>query len=253
MEITCNLTGKTGKPVRAHIIPKAFYGGLDPNNPPLIMPSNLVDRPERTRTGVWDDEILTAEGEHITQELDDYAAKILIEEIDEFVVEAVHEGLPLLKVLHDYDYKKLKLFFLSLIWRASVSKRKEFQLVNLGPHEHIIRDMIMRNDPGGAEEYSVCLFKFIEDTHKSILFPAREKFDGINYYRFIMAGYIVLIKIDNQSSRDPLKHIQISPDKPLLVVMREFKGSPEMKLASDIAMLNNPRLPNWFKKSGLKA
>jgi len=46
------------------------------------------------------------------------------------------------------DYTLFRLFHLSILWRASVSKREEFSRVQLGPHEEKIRHMIFAGDPG---------------------------------------------------------------------------------------------------------
>lgn len=51
------------------------------------------------------------------------------------------------------DYKKFKLFHLSLIWRAGISKRSEFDAVRLGPHSEKIRIMLWDENPGEPEDY----------------------------------------------------------------------------------------------------
>jgi len=56
------------------------------------------------------------------------------------------------------DYKKFKLFHLSLIWRAGVSKRREFDAVRIGPHAEKIRIMLRDENPGEPEDYQfTCL------------------------------------------------------------------------------------------------
>ena len=51
------------------------------------------------------------------------------------------------------DYKKFKLFQLSLLWRAGVASDKEFEEVRLNKHEEILRRMILRGDPGSPCDY----------------------------------------------------------------------------------------------------
>jgi hypothetical protein len=57
--------------------------------------------------------------------------------------------------ISNIDYGKLKLFFLSLLWRMSVSSRPEFDNVCIGNDEEIIRRMIATEQPGRSFEYSV--------------------------------------------------------------------------------------------------
>ena len=47
--------------------------------------------------------------------------------------------------LWEYEYQALKLFALSVLWRAHTSTRQEFAKVNLGPHEPIIKDFLLHN------------------------------------------------------------------------------------------------------------
>lgn len=89
------------------------------------------------------------------------------------------------------DYKKFKLFQLSLLWRAGVSKTPEFENVRLGKHEKQLRKMLLANDPGKFDEYGCILFW--PEKHREILDnlvwsigPA--EIDGVPFFRFIFGG-----------------------------------------------------------------
>lgn len=58
-------------------------------------------------------------------------------------------------VIDNLDYRKAKLFFLSLLWRMSISSLREFENVCLGENEEEIRKMIVREQPGKSCEYPV--------------------------------------------------------------------------------------------------
>ena len=53
------------------------------------------------------------------------------------------------------DYAKLRLFFLSLVWRMSISAHPVFAKVSLGPHGEMIRRMLFEGHPGNPHEYGV--------------------------------------------------------------------------------------------------
>jgi hypothetical protein len=57
------------------------------------------------------------------------------------------------------DYTKFKIFQLSLLWRAGVSKQASFQEVNLGPHEERLRVMVRDGDPGKQMDYGCILMR----------------------------------------------------------------------------------------------
>lgn len=93
--------------------------------------------------------------------------------------------------LSGLNYKQLKLFQLSILWRASVSSLSEFSEVKLGPHEETIRLMLRTSNGGLAEEFG-CIMSVI--THDSkpltglVVPPTRARFAGHRAYRFVFGG-----------------------------------------------------------------
>jgi hypothetical protein len=51
------------------------------------------------------------------------------------------------------DYSIFKLFHLSLVWRAGVSTRREFDAVQLGAQEDKLRVRLLNADPGRPDQY----------------------------------------------------------------------------------------------------
>ncbi len=45
------------------------------------------------------------------------------------------------------DYRRFKLFHLSVLWRASISTREEFSAVSLGPHEAVMPERVLHDLP----------------------------------------------------------------------------------------------------------
>ena len=54
------------------------------------------------------------------------------------------------------DYSSFKLFHLSVLFRAGVSSLPHYQQVALGPHEPVLRQLLIDRDTGGELEYPVC-------------------------------------------------------------------------------------------------
>jgi hypothetical protein len=54
------------------------------------------------------------------------------------------------------DYRRFKLFQLSILWRAGVATGEFFSKVALGPHAEQLREMLLAEDPGEPWEYG-CL------------------------------------------------------------------------------------------------
>ena len=70
-------------------------------------------------------------------------------------------GVPRKLKVEGFDYKILKLFLLSLLWRMGVSQLHFFSGVTLGHQEKRLRRMLLENDPGSAERYA-CQMRLIE-------------------------------------------------------------------------------------------
>jgi hypothetical protein len=95
--------------------------------------------------------------------------------------------------LDNLDYRRFKLFHLSILWRASVASGDEFQFVRLGDHEERLRQMLVRGDPGPSHRYRICgcivLMRRAPKPATGVLaFPAPDQIDGFPMYKSIYAG-----------------------------------------------------------------
>ncbi|WP_339870396.1 hypothetical protein [uncultured Algoriphagus sp.] len=97
-----------------------------------------------------------------------------------------HELIPYIRY-ENLDYVKIKLFFLSILWRCHISKNLFFSDVDLGSHSEIIRKMILENNPGKDDDYEVILI-FIDTAgsrpSKSVIDPIKIKQNGNTFYVF---------------------------------------------------------------------
>lgn len=94
--------------------------------------------------------------------------------------------------IDDVDYESFKLFHLSNLYRASVSTHPMYSDVKLGPHEEIIRKMILSRDAGPVNQYPI--FGYVVMNGKSkvtkglITKPYRGRFDGHTVYIVMFGG-----------------------------------------------------------------
>lgn len=233
----CKLTGNEGKGVRAHIIPKSFYA-IDPDEKgPVKLITNMRGKySKKVPVGIYDTTIVTEEGERFFTEWDDYAAELLIKNKAAFEP-VVHNDEVVAFHIENYDYRRLKLFFLSVLWRASVSNQEFFRRVNLGPHEEYIRKALLAGDPGNTDWYSICLAKWSDRTEGAgMMDPYRTRFDGLTYYVMYFEHYIVYFKVDRRNASDVMRSIQLCQDLPLIAIGRELSESKELQLMSAMAV-----------------
>ncbi len=92
------------------------------------------------------------------------------------------------------DYAKLKLFFLSLLWRVSVAEGEFFRCVDLGPHEERLREMLIAGNPGEPEDYGCLVTALIPERDASvenvITMPASTRVDGHNGCMLVFRGFV---------------------------------------------------------------
>jgi hypothetical protein len=187
---------------------------------PEIHSSERGYRKKRVRIGIYDEGILCIDCEKLFQPWDDYAKQFLLSEpaAEKHVSDELGKKLALF--IKNIDYPKLKLFFLSVLWRASVSTHEFFRHVRLGPHEPTIGNMIKSNAPGDENDYSTFLYRFEEPIARRILIsPYRHKFDGVNYYRLYAMGY--------QMTPEDLQLFTLKPEGTCWLLLTDFKSSKE--------------------------
>ena len=72
--------------------------------------------------------------------------------------------------------------------------------------------------------------------------PFREKYDGLNYYRFYLSRYIMYIKVDKRIAKNSMHAMQLQENKPLFIVSREFEKSKEYPIMVDMARMHAKKL-----------
>ena len=133
-----------------------------------------------------------------------------------------------------YNYSLLKLFALSVLWRASVSTRKEFEHVRLGPHESRILSMLKSGDAGDADSYGVIVARFSNMPAPAILGPMPRRRENRNYYQLLLGPYVVYVKTDKQPSPPALRGVQPDPNRPLLIPIRDPSTAEEFQILQTI-------------------
>lgn len=238
----CKLTGKEDTPAKAHIIPESFYLiDKDVNEPSLLATNSKGIYPKRSWKGIYDDSIVTQEGEKYFLKCDDYAFKLLVEQFAS--AKPLELKGSIVGYMYDnFDYDKLKLFFLSVLWRAAVSSHPFFKRVDIGPHLEIIRKAIIESDPGNSDFYSTVLALFDAGDERNwakIMDPFKGRIADITFYTFYLGNIVAYIKVDKRKARTPMREMQIDPNKPLYLVKRNFWDSKEVSIMRNIVQKLN--------------
>jgi hypothetical protein len=212
------------------MIPESLYPfDAGPGREPLVIVANAeAPVPRRSPTGIYDRDLVCRQCEERFTRWDDYAHRFFSPELPREC--AIRHENEVLAYRIPVDYALLKLFFVSLLWRSHATAQPIFSGVEVGPFAPQLREMVLNADPGGTNDFPVFLAKFDDPLGTALLNPHRERWFGVNYYRFYLRGYIAHIKVDRRLAPAEFRAFQLSPDAPLTVLQRDFRGSPEHNL-----------------------
>ncbi len=182
----CSLCLQEKKLIKSHIIPEFCFKHLYDQGHKYHNLSTSMDENNFTRQkGIWE-RLLCLECDQYLSRFETYAAKIIDEDIYRRFFCSEN---PI--TLSGIDYPKFKIFQLSLLWRASISKNQFYSGIRLGPHEDKIREMILHENPGKPHEYGCHMQGIIEKSkvvREFILKPDTIRIDGYKACRFILCG-----------------------------------------------------------------
>ncbi|GJL83991.1 MAG: hypothetical protein DHS20C01_36250 [marine bacterium B5-7] len=241
----CKFCDKDKKLCKSHIIPESFFkfGHVANDNPYLI--SNKNDHhPQRRPIGEYDNSILCANCENVFSVWEQYGKEILLDRFQEFS-EIVEDGQPIGSSLTDWNYGQLKLFCLSVVWRASVSTQPMFKKVNLGPHDEQIRKLLASRNPTDPDDYAISIFRFTGvDYGLPTLMPLKIRSTyGLIFYRIYWGDFFFDIKVDKQRTPEKYTLGTLIPGEALIIYNRNIRESREYDILRKIARHNENKGP----------
>jgi hypothetical protein len=193
----CRLCNRDSKVVASHIVPEFLYKALYDEKHRFIELSLKQGERDRLKQKGLREPLLCEQCEQKLSVHEDYMSKLM------------HGGVPVsidpdgehLR-LSGLDYQKLKLFQLSILWRASVSNLKPFAEVDLGPHEAKIQEMLLCDEPGSAASYGCVMSALMNERdvlQGLVVPPTRAKLMGHHAYRFVFGGLVFVYVVTGAS------------------------------------------------------
>ena len=209
---------------KSHIIPKFMYSGMY-DEKGRISKLNL-DNPGKEvfiQSGIWEKNILCFRCENdFLSGLEDYAKVILFG--GNYKWGKLPDYLRLNKNLavgNGIDYTKMKLFFLSILWRVHISNRKEFSNVNLEKKGGILKRMLKSGDPGKAEDFKVIPVFYRTDSIpvKSMIPPKHIPIGEHEYVLIHINTLSIFFKISQNVDKDHFNSFGLFEDGSMKVMI----------------------------------
>ena len=129
------------------------------------------------------------------------------------------DGVTILE-LSDLNYKLLKLFLLSLLWRAHISSRDEYSDVDLGPYANKIGKALLDENPGTDDDIIISITKLDPTAGFSTFIgqPIRHKIANTTSYSIIINGYIVVFYLKENHLSKRINHQRLKEDGTLTIM-----------------------------------
>jgi hypothetical protein len=243
MNGTCKLCGQTGLLRESHIIPDFYIRGLEHK---LATGSQGVEQPFSTflsanpeikggtkQRGHWEkivgikEYLLCGKCEGKFSKNENYARNLFygnttpLKKLPIGDLMSFRYGNDLLHLRKvNVDYKRLKLFQLSILWRAGVAKGSFFKEVELGEfHETKMRTLLNTENPGSALDYPCLMVDLQHDRslESYIEQPAKSKKEGQRNYRFVLGGYLYLFTVSKQKPRVSARDFCLKPSGEMIL------------------------------------
>jgi len=128
-----------------------------------------------------------------------------------------------------FDYIKLKLFLLSVLWRASISKLDFFSSVQLGKYEDVIKNMLLQTHLTDENIFQIVLATRLPHEHgyyygQTIIPPQKRKYGSTTVYEFVFGDLEIHFKVGKGVTDFHIEGLNISPNKFIIIVMN-FESS----------------------------
>lgn len=227
----CKLCTESKPLCKSHIIPYAVFCDAKPAGQGL----NLVTtgRIEKNKFGGEYERLLCRDCEGRLGRYDEYGIRFL--RGDEGEVIPVLDGKMIPSDRFDLrsgvDLKKLRLFVIAVLWRASVSSRPFYQHVVLGSYEDTARDILWEDRLLGDDDFPFVILQYTEPYARQVIIaPDKMHMDGRNAYNLNMCGHNFMVKVDSQPFADSLGILyRMLNDRGLvLVIKKSLYQSPEL-------------------------
>ncbi|UCV27935.1 hypothetical protein [Ferribacterium limneticum] len=150
-------------------------------------------------------------------------------------IELEYETHGRLVIVKNIDYKAMRLFQLSVLWRAGISSLPFFSQVDLGRHQETLRQLIASENTGNEWQYGCMMFSLLHDGKLQsdlIVEPTPSKVEGTRGYRFVFGGHLWFFFVANHRSSNKLETQSLAPTGELRLLKSDLTSA---KFITEIA------------------
>jgi len=231
----CHLCYREKKWQESHIIPEFFYRPIyDHKHRVFIFSPEPTDKTKYEQKGIRE-KLLCWDCEQILNQYETYARELFYGKHEIQISEDSEKY-----ILGNIDYRKFKLFQMSLLWRMSISTKRYFSEVDIGVHNNIISNLLFAGNPGKSYNYgclmTVCLIEIKDIKPEVIATPFSTRIDNHKCYVFLLGGCSWVFIVSNHAQSFPHKEAFLKEDGDLKIYKGNAKNERVEKLTQEIKL-----------------
>lgn len=215
----CALCRQHAPLCRSHIIPEWLYGPLYDEKHRLQVLSIASDQRNQYKQKGLNEPLLCESCEQKFSISESYVRDIHVKGVPGLQHEVFPGQTSTGIHVRGMDYKKVKLFELSILWRCGVSTHPFFARVKLGDkHTEKLRLRLLTENPGPAEEYAVLMFGLKvgevpgSEVFHAISEPRVHRQAGQHIYSMMFGGFLWVFHVGAEGLRQPLSKTALQLD-----------------------------------------
>lgn len=226
ISMPCQICGSDKDLRKSHIVADTFskelrvdgeapqiLGGMEPlakRAPGGIYEQDLLCQLCETRTSVWENE----------------AARVLIQE-EKAWTPIENEGCVVAWSFDGADLTSIRLFFIQLILKASLSSLEQFEKLDLGRFEDSARQMVLAGDPGPLGLFNVVLARYevskeMPGLERSMQLPVTGNIKDCPMIMTALNGFRATIRISDAPFPDGVEGIAVGISPQLFALSKPF-------------------------------
>ncbi len=220
MESECALCGKSGELRNSHVIPEFLYSEMYDGKHRFRVISTLTDDPPKLHQKGLRESLLCGVCESNISGPERYLSLVMTGQIP---VGNSQSGN--LVEITGLDYTKFRLFGLSVLWRAHISKLPFFAAIDLGHHAAEIKRMVLDSDPGHPGRYGFFLAPLTvnrEPATDVILEPTKSRLGDNRCYRFVFGGIVWVFVVASHRAPWPFEQAFINREGTMRMLVSEL-------------------------------
>lgn len=220
----CHLCLKDKELLRSHIVPEFMYRPLhNEKNQYMQISADPSEKIKYRQKGIWE-RLLCRDCERQFNRYETYIKEALF---DGKHIEGNNDGERV--NLSGLDYTKTRLFYLSLLWRMSITSQPMYKEVSLGVHEEKIRLMLEKEEPGNPDDYGVLIAapkidkQFFIDVHRQV---EHKRLNGHHLYIAVLTGLLYIFTINRKTMPKNIRSGFLQEDGTWMILLTEVKDIP---------------------------